>query len=428
MLSVMKRIKVIARKVIPKNAIKSAEDQYRLGKAKLATARYGKPSSQLKVIAVTGTNGKTTTCTYINEVLKAGGFTTAVNTTAFQEIAGVRSANTNHMTVASVWSVLKFMSEAKKAQVDWVILEVTSHALDQHRLRGVRVDIAVVTNLSQDHLDYHGTMENYAEAKARLLTEYEAEKVVLNADDEWFEFFAGKRKDKPFTVGRSKATHQIKSLNLTAEGTSFTLISSAATTPVTTKLVGEFNVYNAAQAMVAGQAAGVSAKDAAQGIANVYGVPGRLEPVVAGQPFAVLVDYAHTPDAIENVLKALKGIAKGKVCLVFGATGDRDAKKRPIMGAIAAKNADMIYLTDDETYTESPEAIRAAVRKGIESANGTYVEIADRKEAIKRAFADAGPNDVVLLAGIGHQDYRAMGGKKEPWDEREVARELLVNR
>jgi len=178
----MKRVKVIARKVIPSQTIKSVEESYRLNKARLATVRYGKPSAQQKVIAITGTNGKTTTCSYVNEVLKAGGFTTAVNTTAYVEIAGVRTPNKNHMTVASVWSVLKFMAQAKKAEVDWVILEVTSHALDQYRLRGIKVDIAAITNLSQDHLDYHGTMQAYAEAKARLLTEYGAKKILLNAD------------------------------------------------------------------------------------------------------------------------------------------------------------------------------------------------------------------------------------------------------
>lgn len=424
----MKRVKVIARKVIPKKAIKSAEESYRLNKARLAAVRYGKPSATQKVIAVTGTNGKTTTCTYVNEVLKAGGFTTAVNTTAYQEIAGVRTPNTNHMTVASVWSVLKFMSQAKKAEVDWVILEVTSHALDQYRLRGIAIEIAAVTNLSQDHLDYHGTMEDYAAAKALLLTEYGVKKVVLNADDEWFDFFAGQRKDKPLTIGRSKATHQIKSLGLKPDGTSFTLVSSAATTPMSTKLVGEFNVYNAAMAVVIGQLAGVSSTDAAQGIANVWGVPGRLEPVDVGQKFSVLVDYAHTPDALERVLKALKAVTHGKVRVVFGATGDRDATKRPTMGRIAAESADMIYLTDDETYTENPANIRAAVRQGIEDADGTFIEIADRKDAIKQAFADAEAGDVVLLAGIGHQDYRAMSGKKEPWDEREVARELLATK
>lgn len=424
----MKRVKVIARKVIPKQTIKSVEEAYRLQKSRLAVARYGKPSAEQKVIAITGTNGKTTTCTYVNEVLKAGGFTTAVNTTAYQEIAGVRTPNTNHMTVASVWSVLKFMSQAKKAEVDWVILEVTSHALDQYRLRGIAVEVAAVTNLSQDHLDYHGTMEDYAEAKARLLKEYGAKSVVLNADDEWFDYFASQRKDKPLTIGRSKATHQIKSLSLTPDGTSFTLVSSRATTPMNTKLVGEFNVYNAAMAAVIGQLAGVSPTDAAQGIANVWGVPGRLEPVVAGQDFSVLVDYAHTPDALERVLIALKAVTKGKVRIVFGATGDRDATKRPTMGKIAAKNADMIYLTDDETYTEDPAKIRAAVRQGIEDAKGTFIEIADRRTAIGQALKDAKKGDVVLLAGIGHQDYRAMGGKKIVWDERLVARELLTKK
>lgn len=420
----MKRVKVLARKVIPRQTIKSVEESYRLNKARLATARYGKPAN-LRVIAITGTNGKTTTCSYVNEVLKAGGFTTAVMTTAFTEINGTRKANTNHMTVASVWSVMKFLSVAKKAEVDWVILEVTSHALDQHRLKGVAVEIAALTNLSQDHLDYHGTMENYAATKAKLLKDFGAKHIVLNADDEWFDYFAGQRKDKPFTIGRAKATHQIKSITLAPNGTDFTLISSKATTPMHTQLVGEFNVYNAAMAAVIGQLAGVPAEQAGRGVANVFGVPGRLEPVQAGQKFTVLVDYAHTPDALERVLVALQAVTKGKVRLVFGATGDRDASKRPIMGKIAAKHADMVYLTDDETYTEDPDKIRAAVREGIQAEKGAFVEIADRKAAIKQALSDADATDVVLLAGIGHQDYRAMGGKKEPWDEREVARELL---
>ncbi len=427
MIRMMSKPKKVARKIIPKRAIRSVEDSYRLNKARLATVRYRAPAKKLKIIGVTGTNGKTTTCAYINEVLKAGGYKTAVYTTAFTEVNGARKPNKTHMTVASAWSVQKFMALAKKTAVDYVILEVTSHALDQQRLHGLKFETAVLTNLSQDHLDYHGTMQNYAEAKLKLLTEYGAENIVLNADDEWFGYFYSGSKGQKYTIGKSKATHQLKAANLTPDGTTYKLVSTKSTLRIKTRIVGEFNMHNSAMAVVVGQLAGLTNKQIQEGIENLWGIPGRLEPVSGGQEFTVLVDYAHTPDAIENVLKSLQAITKGSVHLVFGATGDRDKTKRPTMGEVAAKNADFIYLTDDETYTEDPATIRNMVKEGIVAAGGKnkYVEIGNRKTAIKQAFAAAKPGDVVLLAGIGHQDYRAMGGKKEPWDEREVALSLL---
>jgi UDP-N-acetylmuramoyl-L-alanyl-D-glutamate--2,6-diaminopimelate ligase len=190
-------------------------------------------------------------------------------------------------------------------------------------------------------------------------------------------------------------------------------------------LVGEFNVYNATMAVAVGQLIGLPKQSIPEGIKLLDVVEGRLEPVSAGQDFTVLVDYAHTPDALKNVISAVKAITKGSVRVVFGATGDRDPGKRQAMGEVAAELADMIYLTDDETYTEDGDLIRAAVREGIEKRKGKYIEIADRREAIKQAFLDSEHGDVVLLAGIGHQNYRNMGGKKEPWDERVIAKELL---
>lgn len=423
----MSKLKRFARKVIPEDRLRDAEESYRLQKSNAARKLYGNPAKNMHVIAVTGTNGKTTTCAFINEVLKAGGKKTAVYTTAFIEIAGVNKPNRTHMTVASAWAVQRFLRKSKREGVEWVILEVTSHALEQHRIKGIPVEVALITNLSQDHLDYHKTMENYAAAKAKLITEFNPKSVILNADDEWFEYFGRKVKNKLLTVGQGKASHQIKSLQLRGNGTSYALVSPTASLALTTHLVGEFNVYNSAMAAAVGQVVGISAQAIEQGVANVPVVPGRLEAVDAGQDFTVLVDYAHTADALENVLKAVTAVTDGKVRVVFGATGDRDKSKRGPMGRVATENADVIYLTDDETYTEDGDTIRAAVREGIIEAGGAdkFIEIPDRATAIKQAFLDASRGDVVLLAGIGHQNYRAMGGKKVAWDERHVAREIL---
>ena len=215
---------------------------------------------------------------------------------------------------------------------------------------------------------------------------------------------------------------------MNADGIAYDAQAWGETYHITSHLPGSFSVYNTLAAASVGKAVGLSADQIEQGIAALEGVAGRVERIEAGQSFAVVVDYAHTPDALENVLEALRGSTTGKLAIVFGATGDRDKAKRPVMGEVTARLADHIYLTDDETYTEDPEAIRSAVFEGIASAQGAdkTVVIPDRLEAIERAFADAQPGDTVLLAGIGHQDYRAMGGKKLPWDERDVAHKLLT--
>ncbi len=368
----MSSVKKLARKVIPKTAIKQVEKTYRKQKALLANAIYRFPAKKMKVIAVTGTNGKTTTCAYINEILKQSGLKTALYTTAFIEVNGRLEANKTHMTLASAWAVQKFFAKAKVAKVDWVILEVTSHALDQYRTLGVPVELALVTNLSQDHLDYHGTMESYATAKARLLTEYNPQKVILNADDDWYDFFAAKVKKGKIDVGKLNANYQIKGIKLTPNGTSFRLVSSKIAVNLKTKLLGEFNVYNASMAAALAAEVGIEPESIVAGIEKVPVVPGRMEVVDGRQPFTVLVDFAVTPDALKVVLISLQEVAKGKVSIVFGATGDRDKAKRPIMGEVVAKHADNIYLTDDETYSEDGDLIRQAVKEGIIKAKGAH--------------------------------------------------------
>lgn len=420
--------KKILRKVLPRRGIKATEEAYRKGRVYALQSMHGFPAQKLRVIMVTGTNGKTTTTMLINAMLKSAGYKTAMFTTAVIEIDGKATPNHSHRTVVLTAELIKLLKQAKRANVDFVVLEVTSMALHQHKLLGIPVEIAVMTNLSQDHLDYHVTMENYAAAKARLFNSYaNPSQIVLNFDDEWYGYFKDQSVVPTVSYGQKTGSAAlIGDVHLGAKGSTWTVSEHSKQLKLKSNLTGEFNVYNATAAASVGMLLGLSTKQIQTGIAALKAVPGRMESVDAGQPFTVLVDYAVTPDALENVLRAGRGITKkGRVIIVFGATGDRDKSKRPIMGRVVAEHADFIVLTDDETYTEDPDAIRAAVRSGITDVKGKFIEIADRKKAIKAAFAEAKRGDVVILTGIGHQDSRNMGGKLIPWDEHEIAHRLL---
>lgn len=421
--------KALIRSIVPRSAVRVLENSYRKTRGEFWQIRYGFPARGMRVIAITGTNGKTTTSSYICEVVKAAGYTVAVYTTAYYEIRGERTPNRSHMTVTSQADVQRFFKKAKQAGVDFVVLEVTSHALDQHRVAGVAVEVAVMTNLTQDHLDYHKTMEKYAQAKALLFSEqYSPKYSVLNSDDNWYEFFLKHATGEIISYGADSAANlQLTTHDSTGTGSSFTARYKGEHVAGTTHLVGLFNIYNALAAVSVGIALDFEMSDIIKGIATLQTVPGRMESIEEGQNFQVLVDFAYTPDALFNALKALREITDGSIRIVFGATGDRDASKRPAMGEVVAGNADYIYLTDDETYTEDPQKIRDAVYRGIKKAKGeakTQI-FDDRLNAIRQAFAEAQKGDVVLLAGIGHEDYRNMGGEKMPWDEREVARREL---
>lgn len=414
---------------MPSKGIKLAEETYRKSRIYGLQAKYGFPARGLRIIAVTGTNGKTTTCSYINQMLKAAGHTTAMYTTATIEIAGKAKLNKTHRSVALTAQLLQFLAAAKKAKVDYVVLEVTSMALHQHKLIGIPIEVAVMTNLTQDHLDYHGTMKRYAEAKARLFNGYmKPTYCVLNADDSYYDYFLEQSMGQTVSYGQSAdSTFKIQAIKLSPTGSNWLLTNGTQKLALNTQLAGVFNVYNATAALATGLTLGLDIDKIAAGIKSLDLVPGRMENIRAGQDFTVWVDFAVTPDALQKVLEAGKQTATGKVSIVFGATGDRDKAKRPIMGEVAAKLADRIYLTDDETYTEDPDAIRQAVYDGIRLAKGQpkTQTIPDRLEAIKRAFREAKKGDVVILAGMGHEDYRNMGGNVVPWDERKVANKLL---
>jgi len=418
------------RKALPREAVHGLEEAYRRGRVRLMSARYGNPARNLKIIAVTGTNGKTTTVNYINEILKEAGLKTAMFSTAVIELAGKRQVNDLNATVASTRRMQEFFRDAKKAEVDYVVLEITSHSLQQHKLDGIPIEVAIMTNLTQDHLDYHKTMENYAAAKAKLFSG-EPKFIVLNRDDEWFDYF------NQFVAGAQKITYgeheeaeaRIEYVKLYKKGSEATVVIDHQTKlHLATALPGKFNVYNMTAAAATAYVLGMKLTDIVEGIANLEGVPGRFERVTEGLGYDVIVDYAHTPDALEKLLEAAKSVTKNRVILVFGATGDRDKSKRPIMGEIAAKLADRIVLTDEESYNEDPRTIRDQVRAGIEKAKGNIklTEIADRREAIAKALSIATKNDTILITGMGHEQFRIVNGEHLPWNDADVVREILV--
>lgn len=425
----MKPVKKLIRKFVPKSGLKLIEKSFRKGRGVYYQARFGFPARGARVIAVTGTNGKSTTCAYINEVLKAAGYKTAVLTTIFYEVDGKVTPNKTHFTIDKQSIVQSFFARAKKADVDFVVLEVTSHALDQDRIIGVPVEIAVVTNLTQDHLDYHKTMLNYAEAKSRLLRSYGAKWAVLNIDDKWYEYFVEQSYAKIFSFGKqSGTTANLSSINLSKELSTATLRTDSANLELKTNLIGEYNLYNASAAACVGMILNIAPKTIEKGVSALTRLNGRGEEINTSKNFRVLIDFAITPDAIEKVLTSLQKITPGKVRIVFGATGDRDKVKRPIMGEVAAKCADFIYLTDDETYTEDGDKIRDEVYEGIEKSKATKKTkvIADREEAIRTALKDAKKGDTVLITGLGHEDSRNMGGKLITWSDRDITKSILT--
>ena len=429
-MSIKNNLTKTARKVLPKSALVGLEKTYRKSRAKIISARFGNPARDLRVIAVTGTNGKTTTVNFLNEILKEAGYRTAMFSTANIEIAGNQTVNDTNSTTATVARLQKFFRDAKKADIEFALIEATSHALDQYKFEGVPIEMAIMTNLTQDHLDYHKTMENYAAAKAKLF-EMNPSLVVLNADDEWFDYFNNfATESQKITYGEGESADvKIEKIKLYKKGSEASLrIDNNVELEIATNLPGEFNIYNMTAAAAGAYLLGISLKDIQEGIANLEGVSGRFEYATPGLPFDTIVDYAHTPDALKKLLKSAKEISKNRTILVFGACGDRDREKRPIMGKIAQDLADRIIITDEENYTEDATQIREEIISGISKKNdklpANIQEIPDRKEAIRKALQIAGKGDVVLITGLGHEVYRVIDGEKTPWNDTQIVREI----
>lgn len=426
----MQNVKKTIKRLLPEGVTDPILNFYHLLQAVAANLIYRFPAHGAQVIMVTGTNGKTTTAAHIAQMLAASGKRVGAITTAFYSYGdGKLVPNDRNRTVDDIFRLQKMLAAMRDKKCEYLVIEVTSHALVQNRVWGIPCDVAVMTNLTQDHLDYHKTMENYAAAKGRLFAR-RPRIIVLNRDDGWFDFFnkyeAGERKVSYGT--NQDANCRISDVSLHKDGSDIKLVFDAAQEiTIHTNLPGKFNVYNAAAAATTGYYLQLEPGQVSKGIKALPHVPGRLERVDIGQPFEVIVDYAHTPDALENVLGTLRNLTSGKLLIVFGATGDRDRTKRPVMGAIAARLADRIFVTDEESYSEDPAAIRQAIIEGIKETKtkAKTSEIPDRREAILAAVSEAQKGDVVLLAGMGHELFRNMGAEKIPWNDAAVARECL---
>ena len=420
------------RSVLSPQLTKLVEETYRRARVHAISAKYGYPAKGLRVLAVTGTNGKTTTANYLNEILKAGGKTTAMFTTAVIEIAGERRLNDLNATVASTEQMQQFFKEAKEKNVDFVVLEITSHSLHQHKLDTVPIECAIMTNLTQDHLDYHKTMDDYAAAKGMLFAR-RPRYIVLNHDDEWFTFFDQfEPSEQKITYGqKDEAECQITYTKQYKKGSDVRLqIDHQTQLELGTMMPGLFNVYNMTAAVAAAYLLHIDLESIEEGVANLEAIPGRFERIEINKPYDVVVDYAHTPDALEKLLTAVRENTKNRVILVFGATGDRDKAKRPIMGELAGRLADRIYVTDEESYNEDPKVIRDMVLDGISLAHAESKteEIADRREAIRKAMSVARKGDTILVTGMGHEVFRIVNGERLPWNDGDVVREIALEK
>ncbi len=400
--------------------------------ADLAADFYQHPARRLKMAAVTGTNGKTTTTFLIKHICENAGLRCGLIGTVRYEICG-RILPAPRTTPESL-DLQELLSQIWNAGCKATAIEVSSHAIAQERARGIEWDVAVFTNLTQDHLDFHGTMQNYLEAKAKLfagLAEQTLKKktaAVINIDDHYGEQLVIRLGNSiPVTTYGSGVRADFRASNYRTEfgGTSYQLDARGKSYLVRVPLIGRFNVANSNAALAAASALGIPLREAILILGKSPQVPGRLEAVPAKRQFQVFVDYAHTDDALLNVLKTLRELSLRKLIVVFGCGGDRDRQKRPMMARVADEHADFSIITSDNPRKEDPDAIIAEVEKGFRS--DRYEKIADRTEAIARAIQLARPRDVVLIAGKGHESYQEFADHTVPFDDIQVARRAIEN-
>ncbi len=391
----------------------------------LANALAGDPSKSVKVLAVTGTNGKTTTTYIIRHLLAKVGKRCGMIGTV--EIDDGQTRSEAQMTTPGAIDVANLLAAMKSNGCDACAIETSSHALDQQRVAGVMFAGAGFTNLTQDHLDYHGTMENYAASKARLFEMLSEDAVaVINCDDKWNSRMTAGCHARLIRFGFSQAAdYRARDFKITAQGTHFILHTPDGSAEVHMPMIGRHNIENAlCAAALVGETFGMGVHQLAAGLKDAQGAPGRLQVVRAGQPFGVFVDYAHTDDGLINVLTALRPLTKGKLRVLFGCGGDRDKTKRPKMAKACEQLADEVYVTSDNPRTERPDAIIADIMQGFTNTDRVRVD-PDRRSAIAQILSDAQPNDVVLLAGKGHENYQIVGTVKHHFDDVEEASNAL---
>ncbi len=388
-----------------------------------AACFYHHPEREMTILGVTGTNGKTSTTYMVKSIAEHAGKKVGLIGT-IQNMIGSDVIETGRTTPesADLFALLRRMADEK---ADLVVMEVSSHALAQDRVYGIRYHVALFTNLTQDHLDYHKTFENYLQAKKRLFEQCEI--AVINHDDPYAERIMEGLECPIYTIGiHTPASYNASNIDIHTGGVSFTLRTPKGESRIGLHISGLFSIYNAMGAAAVMQLTGYSLKEISQGLEALSGVAGRLQSVrTGGRPFSVYVDYAHTPDALENVLTTVRSFAKARVIALFGCGGDRDRAKRPLMGEIGGRNADFVIVTSDNPRSENPEAIIRSIEDGVKKTGTPYVSITDRREAIGYALNLMKEDDILVIAGKGHENYQEINGVKHHFDDKEIVEELL---
>jgi len=407
---------------LPAGVVKVVVPDSRYALGILANRFYGRPSEQLKLVGVTGTNGKTTTTHVIESIFIENNKVGLIGTLYYKLNGEIRKSKDTTPEPPDLQAILREMADR---DFSYCFMETSSHGIEFHRLQGCRFRVAVFTNLTQDHLDYHKTMDNYLNAKLKLFRWLGAEDfAVINIDDPYGGRFVEATRANVLTYGiYSPADIMARDTHYDIGGTRYTLVTPKGDIDINTRLLGRFNVYNALAGVGTAIAEGIDLEQIKRGLERPIRVAGRMEMVDRGQPFTVVVDYAHTPDGMENVLGLARGLNPRKLITLFGCGGDRDKEKRPIMGGVAARFSDEIILTADNPRNEDPLQILAEIRTGCEAARVT--EIIDRRAAIRHAIEMAGPGDIVMILGKGHETTQTLKEHTIPFNDREEAEKAL---
>lgn len=426
----------VVKKFIPKSLFGSIEPYGHLAEAVLVNAANGFPARGLKVIGVTGTNGKTTTSFMIHRMLHEAGYKVGLMSTVGYGVGADIQPQMHHMTNVSVPELMRRLKSMRRQGVEWLVLETTSHALAQHRVWGVPYSVAVLTNVTHEHLAYHRTFERYRDAKRRLFKLANRNRQglrtgVINADDPSAELFA---KDIKHAVlyGVDKGDVKAEKIELSPKGVRYQATVGSETYKIDCHIPGSFNVHNSLAAVCVGRALGLSRQQIEKGIAALEGVEGRMTRINEGQDFDVIVDYAHAPDSFEKLFKDIKPTVKGRLMVLFGSLGDGDKDKRPKQGQLAGEYADEVIVCEEDDRQEDSQTIMEDIARGVEAAGKTRDKnlflIHDRTEAIEFVMRRAGKDDMVLLLGKGHEKTMEKADGEHPWDEVAVAKAALKKR
>lgn len=429
------KFKKLVKKAIPHRLFDAIEPTGHLAEAFVYNLLAGFPAKGMKVIGVTGTNGKTTTCFMIHKMLSEAGIRTGIMTTVGVGVENVET-QAEHVTNVAPKEFVKRIKQLKAQNIEWLVLETTSHALAQHRVFGVDYSVAVLTNITHEHLDYHKTFERYRQAKLKLFKRTNSYKKglrlgVVNAEDPSASVFAAELAN-PVTYGIDKGDAQAKNVQLSPQGAEYSAEYRGSKYSIKTNLPGKFNVYNSLATVVVGAELGLTPQQVEQGIAALGGVDGRMNRIDEGQDFDVIVDFAHTPDSFEKLFKDFKQFGKGKLIVVFGSAGRRDEAKRAVQGELAGKYCDEVVITEEDDRDEDGNAILEQIAEGAKKSGKTQDKdlflVHNRQEAINFAIDRAQKGDTVLLLGKGHEHTIERAHGTDLWDEVATTRQAIAQR